>query len=145
MDFPVQKSAKLQYRLAESYRRTKEFGKAEQHFNEALSVLKRFPAQADKNLAEKSKAGLRLCSAKATPAPPPTTREIAGLGKAPKPISKPPSGENAAPLLTAANVHSPPKVKMANLGQGKGWRPIAAVDIKPGKRKLHVSSVVHVP
>ncbi len=136
MDYPVQKSAKLHYRLAESYRQLQEFGKAERHFNETLCLLKRYPAHTDKVLADKSKEGLRLCNAKITPKPVSTIREIAGIGKAPKLISKLPQDDNAAPILAAANVHSPPKVKMANLGTEKGWRPVAAVDIKPGKLYL---------
>ncbi len=138
MDYPVQKSAKLHYRLAESYRQLQEFGKAERHFNEALCLLKRYPAYADKDLTERSREGLRLCAAKITPKPVSTTREISGIGKAYKSTSKLPRDDNAAPILAAANVQSPPKVKMANLGPEKGWRPVAAVDIKPGK--LHLSA-----
>ncbi len=83
-------------------------------------------------MTKKATDGLGRCNEKSTTQAPLEDRFVPGDGIPPKPAKKP-SPFGSPPLDSAAAIHTPPKVKVQNLGAKKGWGLVATMDVKPGR------------
>ncbi len=101
---------------------------------ETLRLLKLYPEPDTSNgeLQKKATEGLERCNETSTPPAPLEDRFIPGDGVPPEPAKIPPPF-GSPPLVSAAAIHTPPKIKAQNLGSKKGWGLVATMDVKPGR------------